>query len=37
MVDLSQPESKRVGFENAINLEDLSEGSRVLPDLLRVV
>lgn len=37
MVDLSQPESKRVGFENAINLADLSEGSRVLPDLLRVV
>jgi hypothetical protein len=33
MVDLSQPESKRVGFEAASHMAALSEGSHVVPDL----
>ena len=32
MVDLSRPESKRVGFENATKIAELSEGSTLLPD-----
>ena len=34
MVDLSQHESKRVGFENATKIADLSEGSTLLPDVI---
>lgn len=33
MVDLSQPESKRIGFENASRIAELSEGSTLLPDV----
>jgi hypothetical protein len=36
MVDLSQPESKRVGFQNPTKIVELSEGSNVLPDALAV-
>lgn len=34
MVDLSQPESKRVGFANATKIAELSEGSTLLPDVI---